>query len=388
MQMKYRLATPGPAMVPPDTLLELAREVRHHRTPENKALIADAIAKLKAVFCTAGDVVILAGSGTAAMEAAVANVVKPGDKAVVLIAGKWGERWAELVKTFGGKVVAIEHEPGVAITPEELKETLDAHSDAVAVLTQLSETTSGVGHDVEGMGRVVAGTDALFVVDGISGVGAMECRMDDWGIDLLCVGSQKALMMPPGLAFVGVSAKAMGRLEDFPEPPSYYVHLRKFVKKARDADTPYTPAHTLIAALVKSLDRILDEGLETCWRRHAVMTDATLAAVRALGLEPLADRPAGGVTAIKAPEGIDGEAWAKQLENKYGVKIAGGQNELKGKIIRVAHMGYMDPLDMVGIVAALEYSLLDLGHEIDLGAGVLAAHRVFADALCDAAVPT
>lgn len=377
--MKPRLVTPGPAMVPPDVLLELAKPVGHHRTPENQAAIAEVVEGLKVVFATQNPIVILTSSGTGAMEAAVANVLRPGQKAIVASAGKFGERWVELCRAFGVQTIHVQEEYGKAVPPPQVANALAEHRDAGAVFCTLSETSTGVGHDIEGMGRVVALSPALFVVDGISGVGAMECRTDEWGIDLLAVGSQKALMLPPGLAFLSVSPKARTRIEAAGPGPAYYFDLRKALGSAAKNDTPFTPAHTLIASLVHSLRRLRQEGIEQVWLRTRAMSQAMLAGIGALGLSSFAERPATALTAIAVPTGIDAAAWTKVLERKFGLKVAGGQGELKGRIIRIAHMGYMDPLDVVGIVAALEWSLAELGHPVESGKAVAAATRVFAD---------
>ncbi|MFO0949190.1 MAG: alanine--glyoxylate aminotransferase family protein [Planctomycetota bacterium] len=373
--MKYRLVTPGPAMVPAETLLELAKPVRHHRTAENKALVAEAMDLLKRVMMTSNDVVLLTSSGTGAMETAVANFIKPGDTAIAIVAGKWGERWAELCKSFGANLVTLSAEYGKVVTPDQLAAALKQHPNTVAVYGTLCDTSTAVAHDIEAMGKIVAATPALFAVDGISGLGAMECRTDDWHIDLMVTGSQKALMLPPGLAYLAVSAKAKKVLESNPTPPTYYFNLKQYLKSAAAKDTPYTPAHTLIAAQVQSLRLMLEEGLEKVWANSTMMSRALLKAVEALGLKSLAERPATALTAVLAPSGIDAEAWAKLLEKKYQVKVAGGQGSLKGKIIRIAHMGYVDPLDLLGIVAAMEWSLKELGHPVELGKAVAIATK-------------
>lgn len=380
MPMKYRLVTPGPAMAPEATLLELAKPIRHHRTAENKALIQEAVSSLQKVFATTNDVVILTSSGTGAMEASISNFLKQGEVAIVVVAGKWGERWAELVETFGGKLVPLKVPYGRVVAPDQVKRALQQHPQARIVCATLSETSTGVAHDIEAIGSIVHESEALFAVDGISGVGAMECRTDDWHIDLLAVGSQKALMMPPGLAFLSVSEKAKKVLEERGAAvPAYYFNLAKALKAGKEFDTPFTPAHTLIAALVQSLRLILSDGMETVWRNAQTLSKAMLAGVHALGLEPFAERPTAGLTTIKVPEGIDGPAWEKKLEKTYGLKVAGGQGSMKGKIIRIAHMGYIDALDLVGITAALEWSLLELGHEIEPGKATGIVTRIIAE---------
>ena len=300
---KPRLMTPGPAMVPEDVLLELARPVIHHRSNEAKQVVTEVMEGLKEVFQTKNDVLILTASGTGAMEAAVVNTVPPGGKALVLTAGYFGARWGNICKAFGINAVVLDTEWGQPVDPDQVAEALRQHPDTVAVLGTLSETSTGTGHPVEAIGRVVAETPALFAVDGISGVGAMECRTDKWGIDLLCVGSQKALMLPPGLAFVAVSAKAWAKIDAF-DSHSYYFNLKAARKKAKESDTPYTPAHTLILALRTALRRIKDEGLENVWQRHRKMSEACQAGVQALGLELFSTRPAEGLTAFRVPDGL------------------------------------------------------------------------------------
>jgi serine---pyruvate transaminase len=379
--MKYRLVTPGPAMAPEETLLELAKPIRHHRTAENKKTIAEAISALKEVFATKNDVVLITGSGTAAMEMAVGNVVKPGEKAIVLCAGKWGERWQQLCKTFGANLVVVSTPYGQTPTPQMLADALKQNPDAVAVFATLSETSTGIAMDIPEIGKLVAATKALFVVDGISGVGAAECRTDEWSIDLLAVGAQKALMLPPGLAYLAVSAKAKAVVDANPNPPTYYLNLKKYLKSLADSDTPYTPAHTLIGAQVLSLRRLLAEGMENVWSRTRLLAEALTAAAKALGLELFADRPSPSLTVLKVPDGIDGPKWEKLLETKYGVKCAGGQGELKGKIVRFAHMGYVDAFDVVSMAAALEWSLAELGRPVQFGAAVSAASQVLGKGL-------
>ena len=264
---KPRLMTPGPAMVPEDVLLELARPVIHHRSNEFKQVLTAVAAGLKEVFQTQNDVLILTASGTGAMEAAVVNAVPRGGKALVLNAGHFAARWVNLCKAFGITYVTVETEWGQPVDPDHVYSALKQHPDTACVFGTLSETSTGTGHPIEAIGRVVAETEALLAIDGISGVGAMECRTDQWGIDLLCVGSQKALMIPPGLAFVAVSPKAWARIDAF-ESPSYYFNLKAARKKMKEFDTPYTPAHTLIQALGVALERIKQEGIENVWERH------------------------------------------------------------------------------------------------------------------------
>ena len=372
---KPRLMTPGPAPVPEDVLLELARPVIHHRSAEAKQVITEVAAGLKEVMQTEHDVLILTASGTGAMEAAVVNTIPRGGKALVLNAGHFAQRWAGICKAFGINAVSLETPWGQAVDPDQVAEALRQHPDAVAVLGTLSETSTGTGHPVEAIGRVVARTPAVFVVDGISGVGAMECRMDAWGIDLLCVGSQKALMLPPGLAFVGVGSKAWTKIDAF-EAPSYYFNLKAARQKMLEFDTPFTPAHTLILALRTALKRILDEGIENVWRRHRVMSEAGQAGVRALGLELYSARPAEGLTAFRVPEGVKDSQIRGRLFDRFGITTIGGQGKVKGQIVRIGHLGYMDELDVVAGLAALELVLSELGLDVEPGCAVTAAQQV------------
>ncbi len=367
--------TPGPSPVPEDVLLEMARPVIHHRSAEARAVLVEVVDGLKYVFQTRNDVLILASSGTGAMEAAVVNSVPPGGKAIVLDAGWFASRWGVLCRTFGVEPVIVPTEWGQAVDPDRVAGALREHPDASAVFGTLSETSTGTGHPVEAIGRVVAATPALFAVDGISGVGAMECRSDAWGIDLLCVGSQKALMIPPGLAFVAVSPKAWDRIDAF-ESPSYYFNLKKARKSMADFATPFTPAHTLIAGLRVALGRIRAEGIEAVWDRHRAMSEACREGIRALGLELFSGRPAEGLTAFRVPDGLKDAAIRAGLVDRFGITTIGGQDRLKGKIIRVGHMGYMDELDVVAGLAALEMVLDDLGYAVEPGRAVSAAQRV------------
>jgi aspartate aminotransferase-like enzyme len=367
--------TPGPAMVPEEVLLELARPVIHHRSDEAKRVITEVVAGLKQVFQTQNDVLILTASGTGAMEAAAVNAVPPGGKALVLSAGVFAARWAGICKAFGINAVSLETDWGQAVDPEQVAAALRQHPDTVCVMGTLSETSTGTGHPVEAIGRVVAETPALFAVDGISGIGAMECRTDAWGIDLLCVGSQKALMIPPGLAFVAVSKKAWARIDSF-ESHSYYFNLKAARKKIKDFDTPYTPAHTLILALRAALRRIKEEGIENIWHRHRRMSEACQAGVQALGLELYSSRPAEGLTAFCVPDGLKDSHIRTALSERFGVTTVGGQDKLKGKIIRIGHMGYTDELDVIATLAALEMILTELGYEAEPGRAVTAAQQV------------
>lgn len=378
--MKPRLMTPGPTPVPEETLLELAKPVTYHRSAEFRALLAEVTEDLQYVFQTKNPVYTLTSSGTGGMEAAVVNLLAPGQKAILLTAGRWGERWRNLCKAYGVEAVVVSVPYGDSVSPGQLADALKQHPDAQAVFATLSETSTGVGHDIRAFGELVAKTPAALVVDGISGLGVMECRCDDWHVDVCVTGSQKALMLPPGLAYVSVSPKAMARIEASP-PRSFYFDLRKYHANLPAGDTPFTPANTLVKAQRMSLKKLRAEGIENVWARHARMAAAARAGATAMGLELLAKRPAEGLTVMKVPAGLDGKAVLQKLEKKYGVKLADGQDTLKGKIWRLAHMGYHDQFDVLAALSALELALLEQGFGLQPGAGVAAAQRVLAEAV-------
>ena len=375
--MKARLFTPGPTTVPEETLLELAKPVTYHRAAEAKAILAEVSEDLKYVFQTTQPVFTITSSGTGGMEAAVSNSLAAGEKVILLTAGRWGERWRGVLKAFGANIVAVEVPYGKAVTPEMLATALGANPDTKAVFATLSETSTGVGHDVEAYGKLVAKTEALLIVDAISGMGAMECKVDAWGIDVCVTGSQKALMLPQGLAFVSVSEKAWKKIDATPIR-SFYFDLRRYKKSFADSDTPFTPANTLIRAQRASLKRIRAEGIENLWARHSRIAAACRAGVKAMGLELFAERPNSGLTVITVPAGVDGSATLKKMEKQYGFKLADGQDNMKGKIWRLSHMGYTDAFDVLGALSALELVLIESGFKLEAGAGVAAFQKAYA----------
>ncbi len=375
--IKQRLFTPGPTPVPEETLLELARPVTYHRTAEQRQILTEVMENLQYVFQTKNPVLVLTASGTGGMEACVSNTIAPGQKAILLCAGRWGERWRGILKAFGTNLISIDAEYGKAIPPEQLEKALKEHPDTVAVFTTLNETSTGVALDIESYGKLVAATPALLAVDAISGLGAMECRTDDWKIDLCVTGSQKALMMPPGLAFVTASEKAWQRMET-PANRSFYFDLKRYKAKLNEPDTPFTPANTLIKAQRISLAKIKAEGIEKVWARHLLLGKATRAAIQAMGLSLFAERPSNALTVITVPAGIDGNAVLSKMEKNYGYKLANGQDNLKGKIWRLSHMGWCDPFDVIGAISALELVLTDSGFPLTSGAGVAAFQKVIA----------
>ncbi len=380
--MKPRLLCPGPTPVPEETLLELARPVTFHRSAQFRSVLAAVVADLQLVFCTKNPICVLTSSGTGGMEAALTNVIRPGTKVLCCISGRWGERWKNIAKAFGATVVEVTCPYGEAITPDQLTQALKDHPDAAVVTATLSETSTGVRNDIQGLGAVVKETKAVFIVDAISGLGVMECRTDDWAIDFCVTGSQKALMLPAGLAFVAVSEKGWKRVDEtLTQGPasSFYFDLRKYRDNLKNNDTPFTPANTLVKALTHSLARLKAEGMEKVWHRHERMAAAARAAAVGLNVKLFARvNPTAGLTVYEIPAGIDGSALLSRLEKEHGIRIAGGQDTMKGKIIRLAHMGYIDFFEVLAAVSALEMVLADMGHKVESSAGVAAAQRAFA----------
>ena len=376
---KKRLFAPGPTMAPPEVLLELARPVTHHRTATFRSLLKEVNELLKYVFQTSRDVYVMTGSGTVAMEAAVGNVVGRGEKMLAVVGGKFGERWRDLGKAFGAQVQTLDVEWGTAVDPDRIADALKNAPGIVAVYVTHSETSTGTAIDLKAVAEVVGRTDAVLVVDCITSIGALEMRMDDWGVDIAVTGSQKALMLPPGLGCLSCSEKAMAKIAKT-DAPVYYAKIAAYEKSLANGDTPYTPANTLILALKTALEMIKAEGIEAIWAETSRRAEAMRRAAGALGLELLSSSPSDSVTAIKVPEGVDGLELPKTLVGTYGLQIAGGQSQLKGKIIRFSHMGYVDAFDTLAQVSGLEMALRDLGATVDLGAGVAAAQKVLAGA--------
>jgi aspartate aminotransferase-like enzyme len=374
---KTRLFSPGPTPVPEETMLALARPMFHHRTPEYGRMLEQLTGDMKYILQTAQDVFTFTGSGTSAMEAAVANVVGRGEKMIAVRGGKFGERWSEIGKAFGAQVVNVDVEWGTAISAAQVADLLKQHPDAVGVFIQQCETSTATAFGVEAIAKAVAPTPALLVVDGISSIGAVEFRMDAWGVDVAVVGSQKALMMPTGLAFIACSPKAWKKIEATPAA-LYYNNVKAFRKSLAKWDNPWTPANAMVRAAVVSTGLIRAEGIENVWAGVHRKAEATRAAARALGLAIFSKSPSDAVTAILAPDGVDGEELYKVLAKDFGARAAGGQERLKGKIVRFSHMGYLDPFDILAAVAALEMALGKLGYKVAYGAGVAAAQQVLA----------
>ncbi|GAX62174.1 serine-pyruvate aminotransferase/archaeal aspartate aminotransferase [Candidatus Scalindua japonica] len=368
---KTYLFTPGPTQIPPEVVLAEASPMIHHRTSEFSDIFANVSENLKYVFQTKdGEVFTFASSGTGGMEACVANTLSRGDKAIVVSGGKFGERWAQICGTYGVNTVKIEVENGKAVDPAVVNDTIEKEQDAKVVFTTLSETSTGVIHNIEAIAKVVKGRNLLLAVDGISGIGVQPFKMDDWGIDIAVTGSQKGFMLPPGLAFVCVAQSAWDSIEKS-DLPKYYWNLKKMRKALSSKTTAYTPAISLIMAAGKSIEIIRSEGIEKVWARHAKLAHATREGIKALGLELFANDAAGNVlTSVKIPKGVNFDAGIKKLRDETGVTIAGGQDELKGKIFRVGHMGYVNEFDIVLAISAVEKILHEGGYKVELGKGV------------------
>jgi aspartate aminotransferase-like enzyme len=367
--------TPGPVEIPPSVLLSQSYPIIHHRTEEYKRLFEEVLVDLKYVFQTQQEIFVLASSGTGAMETAVVNLLSPGEKALVVKGGKFGERWAEICQSYQIEVVGKEIEWGTAISPAEIKTELEKDASIKAVFTTLVETSTGTLTDIRGISEVVKKTPAVLVVDAISGLGADELKTDEWGVDVVVGGSQKALMIPPGLAFLTLSEKAWELVEKS-TTPKYYWDLKAYKKSQAKQNNPFTPAISLLFALRKSLTLIKKQGIDNLVGYYGRLSAATRAGVVALGLELFSQSPANALTAIKAPAGIDGQKIVKIFRDKYGIVIAGGQAHLKGKIFRISPMGYSDVFTPLIAILALEMTLRELGLPVELGVGVKKAEEI------------
>lgn len=376
---KNYLLTPGPTSLPPEVYQALARPIIHHRTPQFQAVLKEATEGLKYVFQTRNDVFIFASSGTGAMEAAVANLLSQADTALTIQAGKFGERWTEICQSYGINTEIINVEWGKAVMPSSVQKKLKEKPKIKAVFTTLCETSTSVVNDIEAIGKILKDTDAVLVVDAISGLGAIPLATDKWFCDVVVSGSQKGLMLPPGLSFISVSPKAW-KLVKTSKSTKYYFDLRLAKKALEQTDTPFTPAISLVVALNEALKMIKQDGLNNIFSRHKKMAEATRSAVKALGLELFAPTASSDVvTAIRTPKGIDGEKLVRTMRDTYGVTIAGGQAELKGKVFRIAHIGYIEESDIIVAISCLEKVLYKMGYKFPLGAGIKAAEEILND---------
>jgi aspartate aminotransferase-like enzyme len=382
--VKQYLMTAGPTPLPPAVSQVMAEPMLYHRAPAFVEVYARVLRRLKDVFQTANEVQVFTSSGTGALESAVANLVRPGGPVLVASCGKFGERWFELCEAYGAKTIHWETEWGRRVEPAGLEERLGANPGVELVFTTFSETSTGVVNDIRELTEVAHRHGALIAVDAVSGLGAVPLPQDEWGVDVVVAGSQKALMAPPGLAFTSANAAALERAAANPGRRYYFDWARTVSGQRQDPpDSPFTPAVGLVKALDVALGMIEAEGLDQVFERHRLLGRATREAAKALDLELLggtADENANVVTAMALPDSIDGGKVPKLMRDRFGVTIAGGQGRLKGKIARVAHCGYFGAFDIIVTISALEMTLRELGHEAEPGAGVAAAQRVFSDA--------
>lgn len=369
---KSRLYAPGPVEVPPQVLEAISRPVMHHRTESFKELFLRTRVKLSELACVPGDdVLVIAGSGTAAFEAGFVACVPKGTKVIGINAGKFGERWVKLAQTYGHEVIQMRLEWGSVAHPEALRDLLKHHPDAATVITTHSETSTGALHDVKALGEVVheALPDALFLIDCVTSLSATELRPKAWGFDGVFSGSQKGLMLPPGLGFAWLSERAWQRGEAL--TPSFYLDLRKERERQREGQTAYTPAVNLIYGLETSLDMLLEEGVETVWQRRGRNNSALIKGAEALGCRAFAERPSPAVAALYAPDGVNASEIVEGFAER-GARIAGGQDHAKSVMFRPSVLGYTDRYDVLTITAMLEDVLRDLGQKIPYGQGVKA----------------
>lgn len=378
--LKRYLLAPGPTPVPAEALLAMAEPIIHHRTPQFSAIFRRAAEGSKRMFGTKGPVMMIASTGTGAMEAAVTNTLSPGDRVLVINGGKFGERWGEISSTFGLQVTTLDVEWGTAVDPGAVAAALEANPDTRAVLVQGSETSTTVLHPVGELARLTRDRDCLLIVDGITSVGVVDMPMDETGIDVLVTGSQKAIMLPPGLALISLSEKAW-RFAEKSTMPRYYFDLAKERKNLEKDTSAYTPAVSLIIGLNAVYDLIESTGgFPEVYARHQRLAEAMRAGVLAMGLELLAPHaPSPATTGVWLPENIDGGAFTKHMRDVMGITVAGGQGHLKGRVIRLAHIGYADTFDVIVALSAVEMALANFGHDVEFGKGPAAAQKLLAE---------
>lgn len=378
MLMKYRLFTPGPTSVPEATLLELAKPVHHHRTAEFRAMFSEVQSLLQYVFQTKATVYTITGSGTAAAEAGIVSALAPGQKALCVTNGKFAERWSQVCTTYGIEKKDLKLEYGEAPTPAMIAAELKAAKYDAVILVH-SETSTATVCDLAGIAKAVRDSgDTLLIVDGITSIGAMPFKMDEWGVDVAITGSQKALMLPPGLGFVACSDRAWAAIEKNKGRQDFYLDLRKYKKSMADGDTPFTPANTLIEAQAVSLRMVKEETIEMVWKRTHTIAEAFREGMKALGMELFSKSPADSVSAIRYPAGVKDKDFRNHLKNKHNIHVAGGQGTMEGQIFRVNHMGYTDAYDCLATVAGVEHALKAVGQPVTFGAGITATQKVLA----------
>tara|TARA_Y100001970_G_scaffold114302_1_gene142591 strand:- start:1160 stop:2299 length:1140 start_codon:yes stop_codon:yes gene_type:complete len=375
--LKNYVLTPGPVPVPEFVMLEMAKPIIHHRTAEFEEIFHKAGQGLKKVFMTNEEVMILATSGTGAMDAAISNTLNRGDTTLVINGGKFGERWGKICKAYG--VNFIEHivEWGKAVEVKEIEEILLKNKNIKAILVQASETSTGVEHPIKEIAKLTKNRDdIILVVDGITAVGAFPVEFDKWGIDILIGGSQKAFMLPPGLAFISLSKKAWEFTKNS-NLPKFYLDLNQAYKNSLKNTSPWTPAVNMVMGLNAVLEYFDKQGLENVFRRHTILSKATTQGFESIGLENFAKGcTSTALSVIKSPEGIDAGDIIKGLKEKYGMIVAGGQDQAKGKIFRITHMGYVDKSDMISVIAGVEGILNEMNYPFDAGTGVSTASKI------------
>ncbi|HTC64692.1 MAG TPA: alanine--glyoxylate aminotransferase family protein [Candidatus Saccharimonadales bacterium] len=376
--IKERLFTPGPTPLLLEAQMRALTMTLHHRTDAFRTLMKETLDGLKYYFNTKNDVIVFSSSGTGAMEGSISNLLSPGERVLIGTAGKFGERWVELAKAYGIESVVVEAPYGHPVPVDQMTKHLQSSGPFRAVLIQATESSTGVRNDVETLGKAVATMpDTCFVVDAITGTGTTDLRPDEWGIDIMIGGSQKATMIPPGLSFASVSEKALKTIEKS-KLPRYYFDYAKERKGLAKGESSYTPATSLIVCLHGVLNYIKQLGRENLIANAALLAEATRESSAALGLSNFAvSSPANAVTSINAPAGIESTKIVKDLFTRFGVILTDGQGSMKGKMFRIAHLGYYDFLDLVAVLGALEVSLLKVGHKVELGSGVRAAQNVF-----------
>lgn len=376
MKKKYLLA-PGPTPVPPEVLMAMSMPIIHHRAPDFIPVLDAAKKGLQWLYQTKNDVLILSASGTGGMVGAVNNFLSPGDKALVINSGKFGERWTKICRAYSIGVEEIKVDWGYTVKPEEVESVLRKDPSYKAVFVQACETSTGVYHDVKSLGEIVKKfKNTILVVDAISALVAHDIRTDEWGIDVMVGGSQKGIMLPPGLAFVSISDKAW-KMSETSKTPRFYFNFKKEKESLAKNQTNFTSPVTLILGLNQALNMLKEEGLNEVFRRHTILAEATRKAMKAIGLELYTkESPSNSVTAVMAPDGYDGQVIYKNLREKYGITAAGGQDQAKGKIFRIAHLGYADTFDVITAVAGVEMVLKGMGYPVKLGNGVAAAEEI------------
>lgn len=376
MLKKNYIFAPGPVAVPPQVLAAISKPIIHHRSKDFDPLFQNVNEGLKYAFQTKNPVLTFASSGTGALEAAIVGTASPGDHVISLEGGKFGERWGEISTAYGFKVTRLQYDWSTPADPNRLADLLKQNPGTRAVYATLAETSAGTVSDVKALAEVTRNTDTVLIIDAVSGLCADELCTDEWGVDMVGTGSQKALMLPPGLGFLSVNEKAREAIKKS-TTPKFYFSIEKALKDYDKNTTPFTPAVSLLFGAEVALKMIRDEGIENVWKRHARLAEGARRAMREIGCELYSKSPANTVTAVKVPDGIEGGAIVKTLRERHGVIIAGGQGHLKGKIFRFATLGWYNEFDVVTIVQAVEQTLAELGHKFTLGSGVKAALEFF-----------